>query len=273
MQGTTARPQLHITGLNMMSFCGEQFRRRYIENEIIPPGVAAVVGKATDRAVTRNLQHKIDTDTLLPIEEVLDCARDEFETTWKHEGVRLSDDEVAEGVEQVKGDAIDKAVRLSALHASAVAPAIRPTHVQRAIVVEIKGYDFDLAMTLDVQEGAIRIRDTKTAAKSPHADAADDSDQLTQYALGVFVVDGSIPREVTLDYLVDNKTPVAKTLTSTRDHDDFTILLHRIEAATLAIQRGVFVPARRSDPMCSPKYCGYFSTCRYVRAPKSVALT
>lgn len=264
------RPQLHITALNMLSFCGEQFRRRYVEGEIIPPGIAAIVGKATDHSVTRNLQNKIDHAELLPLEAVLDEARDGFERAWQSEGVRLTTEEVQEGVEKIKGEAIDKAIRLSQLHAEAAAPLIQPSHVQRELVVTIKGYDYDLAMTLDVQEGAERIRDTKTAKKSPPKDAADDSDQLTQYALGVRVVDGMTPKEVALDYLVDNKTPIYKPLVSTRDERDFRVLLNRLESGILAIQRGVFVPVKRTDPMCSPKYCGYFSTCRYVREPRSV---
>ena len=41
------------TRMGMLSRCGEQFRRRYVEHDIVPPGVALIVGSAVDRSVTK----------------------------------------------------------------------------------------------------------------------------------------------------------------------------------------------------------------------------
>ncbi len=262
-----AKPQLHISAINMLSFCGEQFRRRYILKEKRPPGVAMIVGTATDRSVTANLQSKITDKKLLAIDQVKQIASDSLKTEWQT-GIELDQEEAMLGAEKVKGNAIDKAVRLSVLHASNLAPVLDPTHVQRPWVVELNGYPLDLAGTIDVQEGSIAIRDTKTKAKSPSEGAADQDTQLTAYALAAKVIDGRAPEKVTLDCLVDNKVPVVKVFSSTRNEADFDAFLARVENAVLALQAGVFVPAKQTDPLCSPKYCGFFSTCKFVMQPK-----
>lgn len=266
------KPHLSISQLDTLSRCGEQYRRRYIEHEIIPPGVAALVGKATDQSVTRNLGHKIHTKEFLSVEDVAATARDSVTNDWQS-GVKLDPDEAARGATVTRGEAIDKAVRLSVLHATRTAPTLDPTHVQRKWVVEMAGYPLDLVGVIDIQEGARAVRDTKTAAKTPNATCADESDQLTAYALAVQVIDGQPPAAVALDYLIDNKTPIAKPFLSTRDGDDFRALLHRVEVAVVAIEKGVFIPARQSDWWCSPKWCGYHGTCKYVRQPKTIQLS
>lgn len=267
------RPQLHVTALSMMQGCGEQFRRRYIEGHKIPPGVRMIVGKATDISITANLSNKIATGELLDDEVVSDIARDALNREWDAEGVALDDDEAGKGIAAVRGEAVDKSIRLAVLHHEVAAPKIKPTAVQRAFAIDVPGYGIELAGTMDIQEGLDCVRDTKTSAKSPTADAAHDSDQLTMYALAGQVLDGVAPKRVALDFLVDLKTPKAVTLESTRDASDFSVLLSRVENAAMAIQKGVFVPARQDDWRCSQKWCGYWHSCRYARRPKTVAIS
>ena len=261
---TTNKPQLHWSGIEMLSRCGEQYQRRYVEKEIIPPGVAIIVGSATHHSIKANLHAKLETGLLLPIEQIKDTARDSLVMAWNAGGVVLNEEEMAEGAAKVKAAAIDKAVRLSTLHASEVAPRLCCTHVERPWVIELTGYPVDLAGQIDQQEPET-IRDSKTSGKSPSATVADESDQLTIYAMAVRVLDGIMPSRVALDYLIDNKTPVAKTFESTRTEEDFTPLLNRVEEAVKAMEKGVFVPASASHWICNPKFCGYWSSCRYTR--------
>lgn len=264
------RPQLHATALSMQ--CGEAFRRRYIEGEIIPPGVAAIVGRATDEAVTRNLEHKMRTRELLSIEEIAETARDGLNQEWE-KGVTFQPEEALVGPEKVKGEAVDKAVRLAVLHAKVRAPAIAPTHVQRKWTIELRGYPLDLVGKLDIQEGQETIRDTKTTSKAPATDAAEKSLQLTSYHLAAKVIDGHAPAKVALDFLIDTQSPRAMTLEATRDDDDYRPLLRRIETLTLAIEKGVFLPLNPDHWACSERFCGYARTCKYfVRRPKQFAI-
>lgn len=262
------RPQLHFSGLDKLWGCGEQFRRIYIEKERPDANAAILAGIAVDRSVTANLENKILTGSLLPVEQIKDKARDVVESEWKLRTIVMTADEKAAGESATRGAVTDKAIRLAALHAREIAPKINPIHVARKWSIEIPGFPFDLVGEIDVQEKE-GPRDTKTTAKSPVANIADLSDQLTMYALAIKVLDGVVPERVSLDFLIDNKTPVAKTFSSVRDNGDFGVLMARVENAAEAIQKGVFVPAQPTDWRCSMKWCGFASTCRYFKKPKS----
>ena len=259
------KKRLSISQIDMLNRCGEQYRRRYIHGERIPPGISLLVGRATDDSVSRNLQNKIDTGELLEQEEVETIAAEAMATSFVTQEVLFSDEEIQAGIKKVKGQAVDKAVRLSGLHHRSCAPNIEPTHVQRKWVIELENYPMNLTGVIDVQEGLKSVRDTKTSGKSPNADAANDSDQLTMYAMAGKVLDGTIPESLILDYLVDTKKPKVVTLVTERTAEDFTPMLARIENAMAAIDRGVFIPCPQTFWLCNPKFCGYANTCAYYR--------
>lgn len=265
------KPALSISAMDMLSKCGEQYRRRYIEKERIAPGVAAVVGRGVDASVNRNLTAKIETAELLTVDEVESTARDQVAHDWGTAEISLSTEERELGVPTVRAASIDKAVRLSGLHATDTAPTLNPTKVQRRWRIELPNYPMDLTGVTDIEE-LTTVRDTKTAAKSPRENEAELSDQLTLYALAMKVLDGTAPAKVALDYLVDTKVPKAVTRESTRDLDDFHVMLRRIETAENAIDRQIFVPARQSDWWCSARWCGYFQTCPYARHRKALVI-
>lgn len=264
--------QLHVSGLNMLSRCGEQFRRRYIEGEIVPPGVALLIGTATDRSVSADLQHKIDSGALLPDEAIPDLARDTLLAEWDR-GVVLDGDFAEIGYDAAKGEAVDMAISLAQLHHTELAPSIDATHVQRAWTLDVNGLDIQLAGTIDVQEGDVYLRDTKTSKKSPSADEAERSLQLTVYALAKKAHDGTPPQIVALDYLVKTKTPKVVTLESTRKDGDFDHALARVAQAARIIESGMFSPAPLDAWWCSNRFCGYHSTCPFARRPVTLPTT
>lgn len=265
----TPKPQLHQSALTTLSNCGVQYYRRYILGEKIPPAVAMVVGSATHKSIEMNLAAVIRGDAMLPVEQVKDVARDELEGLWKS-GISLSDEELKEGMKAVKGAAIDTAIALSALHRTDLAPSLMPTAVERKFVLKLDGFPMDLAGQIDIQEGAARIRDTKTAAKSPSQTEADDSLQLTMYGLAAKVIDGIPPAEFALDALVKTKEPKLKTLKTTRTNSDFEMLLRRVERAVKVIESGAFQPAKPTDWICSRRFCGFWNSCEFASRPTSV---
>jgi len=253
------RPQIHVTALNMLSFCGEQFRRRYVCGEKVPPGVAMLIGSATDKAVTADLRSKIERKKLLKKGEVESLARDSLVAGWNG-GVSLDDEQKSVGVAATKGLAIDAAVRLARLHHKVLAPKIQPKAVQRSFALDIEGCGYQLVGTMDVEDDK-GIRDTKTKSRTPARDEADRSIQLTGYALALKAIDGKMPERVTLDFLVDGKEPSAIVQESTRTNEQVEAFLRRLEKAIEAITKGVFLPASPTDFRCSPRWCGYWSSC------------
>jgi len=259
------KPHISISQLNMYEFCGEQWRRRYIEKEKIPPGVALIVGKAVDSTVNKNMNLKIDKGELFSIDSIKDIARDTANNEWNKGEIKLDAEEIKKGIKAVKGEVVDKTVRLAALHAKTLAPKLNPTHVQRKIEIELPGYPVDLLGYIDIQEGLKSLRDTKTSSKSPGQSVADTSDQLTVYAMAVKVIDGAIPEKLTLDCLVDNKTPKLAVIETTRTEEDFQPVLYRIENMMEGIEKEVYIPCRQDHFLCCPKFCGFFNSCRFTR--------
>jgi hypothetical protein len=262
------KPQLHVSALGMM--CMEAFRRRYMEGESIPPGIALIVGTGTHKSVDANMHHKIETGELLATDAITDAARDGVNQAWDKDGVKLEPEELQLGIKVVRGQAVDKAVRLATIHHKEKAPRINPTHAERPWTLEIKGYPLDLAGRIDIQE-ADSVRDTKTSGKTPAENCAQKSLQLKAYALAVRILDGKAPSKVFLDYLIDTKVPKSASFEHEPDSEDFQAVLNRIEIIAMAMQHGVFVPVEPTHWCCDPKYCGYYQTCRYIRRPKQFA--
>lgn len=266
--------QLHQSGMQMLSRCGEQFRRRFIEGERLLPRAAMARGTGVDRAVGADLGNKIATGELLPDEEIAAIARDNTEAALAGGFDLESDEERALGHAVIKGRAIDMAVSLADLHHRSVAPTIHPSHVAKRFVIDVENYDFQLAGERDIREefnGLVGVRDTKTSTKSPQKGIADLSSQLTMYAMAEYVETGKPPDILALDYLIETKTSKkVLQLPTKRTLEDFAPLLNRVQIAVEAVQKGHFYPADPSTPgawWCHPERCGYWSTCRYVRNP------
>ncbi|HOL73611.1 MAG TPA: PD-(D/E)XK nuclease family protein [Bryobacteraceae bacterium] len=264
--------QLHATGLESLARCGIAFERRYILGERVPPSARMLIGTAVDRAVRADMEHKKETGKLRPLDEIQDAARDTLVQEWAN-GVRLVDDDQEDGIE-TRDKALDTSVALAALHHSEAAPSIQPLHVARKWVLDVDGLPIQVAGEIDIQEPDC-IRDTKTSGKSPVKTAADTSLQLTTYALAVRQIDGAIPPKVALDFCV--RTPKRGetklvVLNSTRTEQQLNPLMERIALMSRIIESGIFTPCEVGHWYCSPKYCGYYPTCKYAAHPVSVAV-
>lgn len=250
-----ARPHVSFSSLETLAKCGLMWDFRYNQGLKIPPGVQLVIGKGTHGAIDKDLSRKLEWGTLLPDDAIADYARDATRAEWEREPPKPDED----GAPADLGSAVDTAVALAELHHREVAPSIVPVAVERRFMLELPEFPFDIEGQVDVEE-ADHIRDVKTSGKSPPANAADVSDQLTLYDLEASVR-GVPKRKVFLDYLVKTKTPKAVTLESYRTPEDHLRFLHKVELAAKVIQSGAFMPAPRGSWYCSPKWCGFWDVC------------
>jgi hypothetical protein len=259
----------------MFGICGERWFRRYIMGHKIPPAVAMILGTGAHASIEKNMVSVIETSSPITIEEVKDIARDKVTIAFE-EGVSLSESEIRQGKKKVLAATVDGAVALGALHHGSVAPGIRPAYAERRWKIELTGFPYDLTGVVDIQEtpeAGLTVIDTKTTGKSPTKTAADNSDQLTMYALAIKTIDGlnECP-PLALDYLINTKVPKALRLSTIRSDEDVQRFVNRIEVMCEAIQKEVFLPAPRDSWQCTPRWCGYYDTCKYpVRGgrPKS----
>lgn len=260
---------LSTSQIDMLSKCGEMYRRRYILGQRLPSTISMMVGIAVDNVVTFNLDKKAMSGELMEPDKVheltlLNYRRAVKDAKESDAGILFKQSELLEGKEASIAEGEKKALRMTRLHSENVAMKLSPIHVQRALRVELPGYPFNIGGVIDIQE-IDSVRDTKTKNRTPVKDIADIDDQLTVYALLVYFNDGAIPPRLILDCLIDNKTPVYKPFESTRTEADFDVYLNRIAVACEAIEAGIFVPARESDWWCGKDSCGYWPNCKYVK--------
>ena len=100
------KPHLSPSSLEMYAKCGEQFRRRYIEGDKIPPGVSMLRGTGVHAGVEANMRQKIDTYRDLPVSDVVDAAVAKFDLELAG-GYSLSPDETSRGATIVIGESRD----------------------------------------------------------------------------------------------------------------------------------------------------------------------
>ena len=252
--------------IGMLMRCQPQWYFRYVLGIIMPPGIAAGIGGATHKSVEKNLRHKMDTGDLLPVNDCMDIARDALIYRWDKNGVLVTADEKSKGIKVVKGEAIDVAVKLSALHSEKVAPDIEPADVECKWELDIVDTDYTLLGYIDIREDG-GIRETKTigASGATNQRAADTSDQITTYVMAESVLKDVKPETVgvQLDYLRKLKSPRHVSVATKRTQADVDSMLLRIETAIKIMERGIFMPCARDSWLCSADRCGYFHICEY----------
>jgi len=269
MGDTMPKPQAHISKVLSFLDCGEAFRRSE-RGEYIPPGIAIIRGVGTHKGNELDFQHKIATGELLPLDALTDGTRDAVNEVWDAQGARLMPDEKTVGEKEIRGRTVDSAVRLVSKYHNEFAPNIDPARVERPWVLHLKSCDYDLAGQIDLDEVISeqlptgRITDWKTSAKSPTADMAHRSIQLSLYAMAKKALDGVIPK-VALHYLVDlKKEPKIVPLESERTERHFRTVFNHLTTVFDAWKKGIFIPCNPNFWKCSDLYCGYHSSCRYV---------
>ena len=260
------KPYLSVTQLEMAGMCMERYRRRYVEGQKLPPGIALVRGGAVHIAAEANMKQKISTGTDLKPGEVVEIADAAFDSRIAEGGLALNPDEASRGIKVVTGEARDTVARMARLHALTQAPEYTPKVVEETIRVNLPASSRDLLCVIDLVDDRNRIVDFKSTTKSPRPQDAAQSIQLSAYHLAWAVKSGQPPAELRMDFLVDSGTSQRRqVLHTTRTPDHINALAARFSAVNKSIEAGTFPPAAIGTWWCSPKWCGYWSTCPFVR--------
>lgn len=266
-QATAKKPHVSFSSLDMYWRCPEQYRRVHILHERLQPGVAAMTGTGVHRGAEVNFTQKIDSHRDLPPSDIVDAAVAAFEKEAAG-GYSLSKDEESIGADKVLGEAKDKLVKIAHLHATEQAPEYQPTEVEHFTRIVFPDATHDLVAITDLRDDRQRVVDFKTAARKMPAGAADESLQLTIYAAAYRVERGDMPAEVRLDLVTKASKPARQVLTSKRNATDLRVMVNRVNVTLAAINHGDFPPASPGHWCCSPKWCGFFSSCPYVNSER-----
>jgi hypothetical protein len=246
----------------MIARCPAAYERRYINGEIIPPGIEAIKGTGVHGGAAVNFKQKIETHRDLPPGQIIDAAVASFEGASRA-GFTLTDEESSVGPSRILGQAKDHVVTLARLLSTFV-HEYQPTFVEQSVRLELPGASHDLLGVLDLADDQKRVTDFKTAAKAKSQAEVDSSIQLTYYAAAHRILTGTLPDIVQFEILVKKREPERVTIRSRRDARDFAALANRINAVLAQIQSGIFPPASPGSWWCSRKWCGFHATCPFV---------
>jgi hypothetical protein len=267
----TSKPHISATQLEMFWRCPEQYRRRYIEGERLPPGVALLVGSGMHIGAQVNFAQKIETHKDLLSAHIVQAAIHGFENRVAGDGFLLSEEEASRGAKVVLGEAKDLTAKLAGAHAEHQAPDYQPVAVEHTTRIVFPNASHDLLGVTDLRDDQDRVTDFKTAKSKPPADDAERSTQLTIYAAAFQIENARPPSEVRLDVITKTKTPGRHVLVSHRDRSDFAVLANRVNVTLAAIKAGVFPPASPGNWACSAKWCGFALTCPYFNSERRAA--
>lgn len=99
--------------------------------------------------------------------------------------------------------------------------------------------------------------------KSPTEDDLQKDVQLTAYDYGYRQTRKRKPTLLKKEYAISTKVPkTAIQESGPRDDETINRFLRRLESAMAGIEKGNFLPASHGWWGCSPKWCGFWNTCK-----------
>ncbi|MFH2033126.1 MAG: PD-(D/E)XK nuclease family protein [Candidatus Margulisiibacteriota bacterium] len=242
---------IHQSSLNTILRCPEQFRRRYLEGEIIPPGIAAGRGTGVHKANDVNLSQKIVSKIDLPVDDLKDAARDGFVESFKN-GIYLAKEEVASKT-KILNEGLNDTLRLTELYHSEVAPEIVPIEVEKEFLVQLDGVPLPIAGRMDIEQEA-KVDDLKTATKSWSEGRINQEIQPIVYSLAHLQLTGTLPL-FTYHILVALKASTKRQIQSTHVSDkQIQALRFTLITFCKALDAGVFLPANPAEWYCDEKW-------------------
>ena len=260
---TGEKPHISATQLDMGARCWQQWYFRYALNRKVPPRLAQLVGGGVHSGIETNFRQKQETREDLPAADIVEAAVTGFEGQQASQGCLLTTDEKGRGLGIVIAEAKDNVASLAALHAQTQAPDYQPTAVEHQTRIAFPNATHDLLAVTDLRDEYKRVIDFKTAKrKTPQRDA-DQSLQLTIYAVAFLADNHQWPAELALDVLVKTKKPYRHRLSTIRAKGDLRVLANRVNVSLAVIQSGIFPPASPGHWVCSEDWCGYTHMCPY----------
>ena len=242
--------------LGLFCRCQEAFRRRYLEGEKLPPGIAACIGSGMHRGAEANHRQKIESGKDMPLGDIQDAARDGYIKAVS-DGVFIPAGEEAEAHKELERG-VDTAVSLAAAYARQIAPGIMPIAVEEKLQAEHPDIPVPFLGIIDVLTDQGKCPDLKSAARKWSAGKEDGNPQPPIYSYLLKCVRG-LDAELSFEVLT-HKGEHQHIPVETRP-EDLAPIVSRAKGLLFSLQAGIFLPAEPGHWMCGPKWCGYYWSC------------
>lgn len=251
------------------SMCMENLRRRYVERDWMPGGIDAKIGHGLHGGAEANHKAKKVTGVDEPLDVITDATRDKYVKSCKN-GVFFPREEAPTAKTQLS-EGLDTAVSLSRLYAKSLAPKIQPELIEKEIYIQVVELPIPIRGTVDLTaDGGKWLPDLKTAKAKWPQHKADQSLQKCVYPKLVEHATGSVPKIFTFEVFTKTKIPKHHSVAAEIGPYDFQSFIDRAKVMMSMIYAGIFPPAEPGHWKCSPKWCEYWWSCRYVPAHKKI---
>ena len=257
-------PIKHISPSSVDTFfrCAEQWRRRYIDNDKRPPGIAAHIGSGVHGAAEHNHKQKIQTRKDESLSVLQDAARDSFLKRFD-EGVHVAPDE-RKGQDQLKSEGIDAATKLTGVYREQAAPQIWPSLVEQFVYLDVDQLPIPILGILDLATEDGAVLDLKTTSRKWTQAQADSNTAMSVYPMLYQQQTGEIPTRLGFEVFVNTKSPQHQQLQVVKDQEDFDLFVKRASIMIEMVELGVFPPAQAGSWVCSHRFCGYWWECPHI---------
>lgn len=252
----------------MWERCPQQVKFRYIEEIKMPPGIAAKIGTGVHKGAEVNHKAKLITRQDEPLAVVIDAAVDGYKKSLDS-GIFFPPNEKGSAKKEInKG--VDTVANLTKLYYETLAPKVQPQLVEETIIIDVPGLPLPMGGTIDLLTEDWWLPDIKTAKSKWAQNKANQSHQATLYNQLIKNHTGEFPQKLSFELFIKTKTPKYVSVETTRQPEDFILLIERAKIIWQMIRAGIFPPAEAGHWICTPKWCGYWWRCKHIPNHKKI---
>jgi len=266
------KPILRQSSLAMAEMCAYSFCLKTVDKLTELKSWVMTKGTGCHKAREVNFTAKLQTKEDLPLSDCQDAARDSINKEAES-GDFLPDEEIGDkSKKDAAGMVIDRANNLVGVDHGTLYRHIFPTAVEKKVVAELPGYDFDLQGTKDLEDENGPI-DLKTSKRRWSDSKPYETSQPPSYGILYRADYGVWPKKFRYHVLCD-LLPTKKEPSRTPEIQifDFTIsdawyrgTLDRYATLAKMIQAGIFPPCSSGHWKCDPSWCGFYTQCKYAK--------
>lgn len=254
---------LSFSQLNEFMQCGEAYRRRRIEKETSPSNLPMTAGKAFHTGMETMFRLKMDGVKHDDIVES-DAADEAMGETWADAPIAaLWPQPSAADYKRLQNSMGDLADYVFDKYKN-----LEVAGLEERFEIKLDSVDLPIVGYIDIRTKQGTVIDWKTGAKSPSANSANVSEQLTLYDLATRKVHGITPPQMgNIFARMGADGPIVKEFwTEPRKKEDFERLENRFKILDTAIaNKGPWHPAPAGAWWCAETRCAFWKDCK-VRA-------
>ena len=220
------------------------------------PRAAATRGRVVHEAIAKNYRQKVQSETDLPEDEVLDFYVDTFREqshdTWWQKG-------------EDRFKPVDDGIRVLQRYHQDIAPVTRPVDVEQNFKMNLswkegdedKSVLFKGILDLMAQDG---LHEVKTTGQTPREPKPAHIRQLTAYWTGKESMEGKPPINGRFCYLVTLKQAKIVSFPFIPSASQKQFFLRQVPRVVQAIEAGNYYP-NRGNYLCKKDWCFYWDLC------------